>query len=798
MESRDRWEDAGAEDGSNNANETPASNNCDIRVDVNNLAPIMRGEDVEQLPSSRIRTTTRVAYAQPFSGQEDETEADYSYSSLDTYTLEYLKSWMTMAPHVEDPYPTEADKVRIIKDTGISKDDLYNWFVANRSGKWRPALKNIKNKYSISQHAVPVLEPFMKVELAQSIFPANEHADFLDGVFSKDGIATDRAMENKRKLAALPEPWEEYFDDNTNYYYYHNPETGAVQWKHPAFGSDERKAPQAPAQAVALRQIPAKQSPTKQKPPKELFSAADLVKTAKFNVGGNLFEVLCSSLPNSQESRIAQTAQASIRGNVAIPIARDVEIFSICVRFLRKGKADLPGNIPQKLFLEELDYFGIPYEVDLRNTVRRKQTFYASRGRKKMCGSCPNCLRDDCGECAMCLDMLKFGGKGVKRQRCLERRCLVVDSPPTAAAAASKSRKDIGKSKGPTKLISPEAKKAETSWEDEFAKIQAELNRKAKEAGKAGKTFGLTSAATKKPSRSSARNSDRKRKRKAAETSSDDDTTTSSLLHSEAEAGYGSTGRKTMRNAAGHMKVPAYGPTETFKATADVQKRYDDAQKRKRDEVKSQSVQEVRGVTMRPSGKWQVQYYYCGSSRYIGVFQSKEDALNAYEFTRAILGKEEGEALTKDQILHNINLARNAAFSNRGLAYKGEQRELPRHSRSARQKKNYEKERDSMDRVNSRGKAETNTRAHSDGKYKTHMTSNKRRSSQSRRVIPFDVGYKFVSMHVTCISFNCISFKLRQKTTNVHINSVQRKQFDGDLFEGEVVELLTGGGECFF
>ncbi|KAL7459726.1 hypothetical protein ACHAWC_011934 [Mediolabrus comicus] len=68
-----------------------------------------------------------------------------------------------------------------------------------------------------------------------------------------------------------------------------------------------------------------------------------------------------------------------------------------------------------------------------------------------------------------------------------------------------------------------------------------------------------------------------------------------------------------------------------------------------------------RGVTMRPSGKWQVQYYYCGQSRYIGVFDSKEIAHAAYETTREILGKEISfNREDKEAISARINVAREA------------------------------------------------------------------------------------------------------------------------------------------
>ena len=41
-----------------------------------------------------------------------------------------------------------------------------------------------------------------------------------------------------------------------------------------------------------------------------------------------------------------------------------------------------------------------------------------------------------------------------------------------------------------------------------------------------------------------------------------------------------------------------------------------------------------KGVTFRKSGKWQVQLFYAGQSRYLGMFPSKEAAAMAYELAR--------------------------------------------------------------------------------------------------------------------------------------------------------------------
>jgi len=73
-----------------------------------------------------------------------------------------------------------------------------------------------------------------------------------------------------------------------------------------------------------------------------------------------------------------------------------------------------------------------------------------------------------------------------------------------------------------------------------------------------------------------------------------------------------------------------------------------------------------RGVTMRPSGKWQAQLYYAGKSRYIGVFDSREKACLAYEISREVLKTDKGEDPKPSEIDANINLARKAAFAGVG------------------------------------------------------------------------------------------------------------------------------------
>ena len=67
----------------------------------------------------------------------------------------------------------------------------------------------------------------------------------------------------------------------------------------------------------------------------------------------------------------------------------------------------------------------------------------------------------------------------------------------------------------------------------------------------------------------------------------------------------------------------------------------------------------IRGVTQRPSGKWQAQLYYAGKSRYIGVFDSREKANLGYEIAREYLQSSGNNSDDPDKCM---NEARKMAF----------------------------------------------------------------------------------------------------------------------------------------
>jgi len=74
----------------------------------------------------------------------------------------------------------------------------------------------------------------------------------------------------------------------------------------------------------------------------------------------------------------------------------------------------------------------------------------------------------------------------------------------------------------------------------------------------------------------------------------------------------------------------------------------------------------LRGVTMRPSGKWQAQLYFAGKSRYIGVFDTREKAATAYEIAREKLKNKDaldGGTLSPEETEAAVSAARKAAFA---------------------------------------------------------------------------------------------------------------------------------------
>ncbi len=122
-----------------------------------------------------------------------------------------------------------------------------------------------------------------------------------------------------------------------------------------------------------------------------------------------------------------------------------------------------------------------------------------------------------------------------------------------------------------------------------------------------------------------------------------------------------STGSAKKKNRS----PPITDKVERQKAAANI-KAVNQASGGKNDKAAALAAAILRGVTMRPSGKWQAQLYFAGKSRYIGVFDSREKAALAYEIAREKLKTEkqsaEGGSLSPKATEAAVNAARKAAF----------------------------------------------------------------------------------------------------------------------------------------
>ena len=76
----------------------------------------------------------------------------------------------------------------------------------------------------------------------------------------------------------------------------------------------------------------------------------------------------------------------------------------------------------EDLTLSELDNHKL-VSTNKASLAKLTKTPQKRRPRRKACGKCTECKKEDCGTCLQCKDMPKFGGQNLRREKCKNRKC---------------------------------------------------------------------------------------------------------------------------------------------------------------------------------------------------------------------------------------------------------------------------------------------------------------------------------------------------------------------------------------
>ena len=107
-----------------------------------------------------------------------------------------------------------------------------------------------------------------------------------------------------------------------------------------------------------------------------------------------------------------------------------------------KANADLVSSSVSKEIEEPLPSPSTPWN----NTI--VQSPGKNRSPRRGCGKCDVCLQEDCRECVNCLDMTKYGGPNLKRQKCIKKKkkgCLMMLGEEVEAESNTKRTKSSSK-----------------------------------------------------------------------------------------------------------------------------------------------------------------------------------------------------------------------------------------------------------------------------------------------------------------------------------------------------------------
>ncbi|POM72636.1 Hypothetical protein PHPALM_10613, partial [Phytophthora palmivora] len=166
----------------------------------------------------------------------------------------------------------------------------------------------------------------------------------------------------------------------------------------------------------------------------QICAACDMVKAFTLNTNEEactafLSKVEVCTKKNSENEMAAldmlnkQGIVRAIEPSIMVPVKRVLN---------RKSRSRGSGHIPAKGNFDPPNTALNPVDSQLTikapNVLLKKRKGNdgtpGSRQRIGRCGKCTGCLTEDCMKCGHCQDMKKYGGPGLRKQSCKNRKCL--------------------------------------------------------------------------------------------------------------------------------------------------------------------------------------------------------------------------------------------------------------------------------------------------------------------------------------------------------------------------------------
>lgn len=141
--------------------------------------------------SAPVKASARVA-ASSSSGSGNSHHSSKKKTALSQHAVQYLKNWLLSPAHIEHPYPTEEQKIKIMEETGIEIKQLTNWFVNNRKRYWKPKVEEYKRRSSETKLTV-------KQIAAQEWMGLGNDNDDDDTTDENNAIVSDEGSDNEKQ-----------------------------------------------------------------------------------------------------------------------------------------------------------------------------------------------------------------------------------------------------------------------------------------------------------------------------------------------------------------------------------------------------------------------------------------------------------------------------------------------------------------------------------------------------------------------------------------------------------------------